>query len=94
MQAMRGTSLKSCSTLLHLAGGGGDDSLQAAVEGAALGGYAFSHYKTKNDDNGGIQEVRVRNPVYTGHPIRFQLDTESGINWTGNPVLTGQQIRF
>ena len=36
----------------------------------------------------------LRNPVYTGHSIRFQLDTESGINWTGNPVLTGQQIRF
>jgi leucyl aminopeptidase len=62
MQAMRGTSLKGCTTLLHLAGGGGDEFLQAAVEGAALGGYAFSHYKTKNDDNGGIEEVQVLFP--------------------------------
>lgn len=59
MQALRGTGLKGCSTLLHLAGGGGDEYLQAAVEGAALGGYSFSRYKTKNDDNGGIDEVRV-----------------------------------
>jgi leucyl aminopeptidase len=62
MQAMRGTSLKGCTTLLHLAGGGKDEFLQAAVEGAALGGYAFSHYKTKNDDNGGIEEVQVLFP--------------------------------
>jgi hypothetical protein len=32
----------------------------------------------------------MRNPEYTGHPIRFALDTESGINWTLNPVVTGQ----
>lgn len=62
MQAMRGTSLKGCTTLLHLVGGGGDEYLQAAVEGAALGGYTFSHYKTKSDDNGGIEEMRVLFP--------------------------------
>ncbi len=79
MQAMRGTSLKSCSTLLHLAGGGGDDFLQAAVEGAALGGYAFSHYKTKNDDNGGIQEVRVLFPpgVATKAAEKVLAETQS-----------------
>ena len=32
----------------------------------------------------------LQNPEYTGHPIRFKLDTESGSNWTLNPVLTGQ----
>ena len=32
----------------------------------------------------------MQNPEYTGHPIRFELDTESGNNWTLNPVLTGQ----
>jgi leucyl aminopeptidase len=62
MQAMRGMSLKGCTTLLHLAGGGGNEFLQATVEGAALGGYTFSRYKTKNDDNGGIEEVRVLFP--------------------------------
>jgi leucyl aminopeptidase len=62
MQAMRGTGLKGCTTLLHLAGGGGDEFLRAAVEGAALGGYTFTHYKTKNDENGGIEEVCVLFP--------------------------------
>jgi hypothetical protein len=32
----------------------------------------------------------LQNPEYTGHPIRFELDTEPGSNWTLNPVLTGQ----
>ena len=62
MQAMRGTRLQGCTTLLHLAGRGGDEFLQAAVEGAALGGYSFSHYKTRNDENGGIEEVQVLFP--------------------------------
>ena len=36
----------------------------------------------------------MQNPEYTGHSIRFELDTESGSNWTPNPFLTGQRIRF
>jgi leucyl aminopeptidase len=68
MQALRGSGVKSAATLLHLAGGGGEDLLRAAVEGAALGGYAFSQYKTRNNDNhGGLEEVRLlfppRSPV-------------------------------
>ena len=35
-------------------------------------------------------QVILQNPEYTGHPIRFELDTESGKDWTLNPVLTGQ----
>jgi leucyl aminopeptidase len=62
MQAMRGTGLKGCTTLLHLAGTGGDEFLQAAIEGAALGGYSFLQYKTKNDDKGGIEEVSILFP--------------------------------
>jgi putative transposase len=36
----------------------------------------------------------LRNPEYTGHQFRFELDTDSGSDWTVNPILTGQQIRF
>ncbi len=62
IQAMRGTGRKSCTTLLHLTGGGGDGFLRAAVEGAALGSYSFSQYKTKSDDNDGLEEARVLYP--------------------------------
>ena len=61
MQAMRRAG-RRVALLLHLAGAGGDEFLQAAVEGAALGGYAFSQYKTKTDDNGGMEEARVLFP--------------------------------
>jgi len=62
IQALRGTSIKGCTTILHLAGKGGNEFLQAAVEGAALGGYGFSQYKTKNDDNGGIEKAWLLYP--------------------------------
>ncbi len=32
---------------------------------------------------------RVQNPEYTGHPFRFELDTDSGKGWTVIPVLSG-----
>ncbi len=61
MQALRGLGLKNCSTLLHLAGGG-DGFLQSVVEGTALGGYIFSQYKTKNENNDGMEEVTLLFP--------------------------------
>ena len=63
MQALRGLGLKSCASLLHLAGARGDEFLRAAIEGAMLGGYTFSRYKTKNDLNGGIDEVTLLFPT-------------------------------
>ena len=36
----------------------------------------------------------LQNPEYTGHPIRFQLDTQSGTDWTVIPVLSGHRFRF
>jgi leucyl aminopeptidase len=62
MQALRGTGLKGCATLLHVVGEGGNGFLQAAVEGAALGAYAFSQYKTRNGDLNGIERVEVLFP--------------------------------
>jgi len=62
MQALRGTGIKGCATLLHMAGEGDNGILQATVEGAALGGYGFSQYKTKSEDKNGIEEVEVLFP--------------------------------
>jgi len=62
MQALRGTGLKGCATLLHRLGEGDNGILKAAVEGAALGGYSFSRYKTKTEDKNGIEEVEVLFP--------------------------------
>lgn len=50
VQALRSSRLQSFSTLLHLAGDGGAGFLRATVEGAALGGYTFSLYKSGSDD--------------------------------------------
>ncbi len=62
MQALRGLGVRDCATLLHLAGAGGNELLRAMIEGAALGGYAFSQYKTKKENNGSIEELQVLFP--------------------------------
>jgi leucyl aminopeptidase len=63
VQALRSTGLKSFATLLHLAGGdAGNEFLQPAVEGAALGGYTFTQYKTGTEENGVIEEARLLFP--------------------------------
>jgi leucyl aminopeptidase len=62
VQALRSTGLKGFATLLHLAGGGGNEFLRAAVEGAALGGYTFTQYKTGTEENGDIEEARLLFP--------------------------------
>ncbi len=62
MQALRNSGINDCASLLHLAGKGGDENLRAMIEGAALGNYAFSQYKTKNDVNGGLEEVSLLYP--------------------------------
>jgi len=36
----------------------------------------------------------LQNPVYSGQQIRFELDTQSGLNWTANPILPGHFFRF
>jgi len=33
---------------------------------------------------------RVQNPEYTGHQFRFELDTDSGTDWTVILILSGQ----
>jgi leucyl aminopeptidase len=61
IQSMRDTGIISCATLLHLLGEG-YGFIDATVEGAMLGGYSFNHYKSRKDDNGGIEEVRMLFP--------------------------------
>jgi leucyl aminopeptidase len=70
IQSMRDTGIKVCASLLHLLG---DDKglIRAAVEGAVLGGYAFNHYKSKRDENGGIEEVRLLFPD-AAHPDEIE----------------------
>ena len=36
----------------------------------------------------------LQNPEYTEHRFRFELDTDSGTDWTVNPIWSGQQIQF
>lgn len=36
---------------------------------------------------------QVQNPVYSGQQIRFELDTQSGLNWTENPISSGHFSR-
>lgn len=33
--------------------------------------------------------VNLQNPEYSGHPFRFELDTDSGTDWTEFPILSG-----
>lgn len=59
VQTMRASCLHSFTTLLHMAGEGGDEYLQAAIEGAMLGNYAFSCYKSGDEEEVVIKEGRV-----------------------------------
>lgn len=59
VQALRRAGIKSASSVLHLAAGGGDEWLRAAVEGHILGGYSFDRYKTAPAENGGVAEMRL-----------------------------------
>ncbi|MCM2359459.1 MAG: leucyl aminopeptidase [Geobacteraceae bacterium] len=63
MQALRGAGLKSACSVLHLAAGGGEEWLRAAVEGHLLGAYSFDRYKTGSDNNGGVAEVTILVPA-------------------------------
>jgi hypothetical protein len=40
-----------------------------------------------------MQAWQVQNPVYSGQQIRFELDTQSGLNWTANPISSGHFSR-
>jgi hypothetical protein len=42
----------------------------------------------------GSCRVCLQIPEYTGHPFRFQLDTDSGTDWTVFPILSGHRFRF
>ena len=52
-----------------------------------------SHFPRIRSPRQVIREC-LQNPEYTGHPIRFQLDTQSGTDWTVIPVLSGHRFRF
>jgi leucyl aminopeptidase len=60
-------------------GEGDNGILKAAVEGAALGGYSFSRYKTKSEDKNGIEEVEVLFPPGSSIEIaqRVVADTQT-----------------
>ncbi|HEY6871770.1 MAG TPA: leucyl aminopeptidase [Geobacteraceae bacterium] len=62
VQALRGTGVKSAGSVLHLAAGGGEEWLRAAVEGYLLGGYSFDRYKSDAANNGGVTEVALLVP--------------------------------
>ncbi|KAF0221251.1 MAG: leucyl [Geobacteraceae bacterium] len=62
MQSLRPSGVRSISTLLHMTDGGTNEMLQAAVEGALLGGYSFNRYKTKDEDPTSIEEVTLLFP--------------------------------
>jgi len=59
IKAMRGAGIKSFSSVLHLAAGGGKEWLQAEVEGHMLGGYAFDRYKTAVDSPVEVADVTL-----------------------------------
>jgi len=72
IQSMRDTGIRSIASLLHLLKED-DEYLQAVVEGAFLGGYAFQQYKSKRDDNGGVDEVNLLFPKKAKPGVREKV---------------------
>jgi len=62
VQALRGTGVKSAVSVLHLAGGGGEEWLGATMEGHLLGGYSFDRYKTGAEKNAQVAELTLLVP--------------------------------
>jgi leucyl aminopeptidase len=56
------TGCRSLCSVLHLAGKGEDDSLQATLEGFHLGAYSFDRYKTEAKGPLGLTEVTALFP--------------------------------
>ncbi len=44
---------------------------------------------TMTEIESGGMSGQLQNPEYTGHLFRFQLDTDSGTDWTVFPILNG-----
>jgi leucyl aminopeptidase len=64
IQAMRGIRINSCASVLHLVGSE-DQYVHETVEGMALGGYSFQQYKSKKENEGGIEEITLLFPAGT-----------------------------
>ena len=48
--------------MLHLAGRGGPEAVQATLEGLLLAGYAFDQYRTSREENGPVPDVTLLFP--------------------------------
>jgi leucyl aminopeptidase len=57
--ALRGAGVKKADSVLHLAAGGGEGWLAAAIEGHILGGYSFDRYKTGIESNAVVGEMTL-----------------------------------
>ncbi|HEX5774237.1 MAG TPA: leucyl aminopeptidase, partial [Geomobilimonas sp.] len=57
VQALKKSRLERGSSLLHLAAGDESDKIRAVAEGALLGSYEFSQYKTAADEEGAVTEL-------------------------------------
>jgi len=63
LNALRGTGIKECSSMLHLAGRSGPEAVQVTLEGLLLAGYAFDHYQTSQEETGRITDVTLLFPA-------------------------------
>lgn len=57
--ALRAAGVKKADSVLHLAAGGGEEWLAAAIEGHILGGYSFDRYKTGIESNAVVEEMTL-----------------------------------
>ncbi len=62
LNALRGSGIRECSSILHLAGSGGPEAVQASLEGLLLAGYAFDQYRTNQEENGRVPDVTLLFP--------------------------------
>ncbi len=62
LNALQGSGIRECSSILHLAGRGGTEAVQATVEGLLLAGYAFDKYQTSQEENGRVSDVTILFP--------------------------------
>lgn len=77
VRALKKARLEQGSSLLHLVADKDPARIRAVAEGALLGSYEFSRYKTVVDDEGGVAELTFLSPDNNGRKIVEPLVAEA-----------------